>query len=527
MKPLHQLGARRIAVGVRAREFSARDVTLAFLARVRQFDGTLRAFVDLDDERTLAAADQVDQRLAEGRQLGPLAGVPVALKDNFCQRGLPTTCGSRMLAAWHAPYDADVVERLVAADAVPFGKTNMDEFGMGSSTEWSAFGPTTNPWDATRVPGGSSGGSAAAVAAGLVPLALGSDTGGSVRQPAAFCGVFGIAPSYGRVSRRGLVAFASSLDRVGAFARQADDLAALLRVLSGGDARDATSVHDAPPDWRDDVPAGVREVRIGVLSIADVGTVGSSTGSSSTGSSSTSGSSTGVVPAAATVTEKRDCVETAVADALAASRAALTQAGATLRDAVLPGAADALAAYHLIAAAEAASNLARYDGVRYGTRVAGVNAETSARNTRGEGFGPEVQRRIVLGTMALSAGRRDALHGRAEATRQRLRTAFAELFENVDVLLSPTTPTTAFALGTRTSDPLRMYAADVLTTPASLAGLPAISIPAGHDEAGLPIGIQAVAAVGREDLLFRVAGALERAFGTPAIPTPFIEAVAS
>ncbi len=503
MKPIHLLSARRIATGVRAREFSARDVTLAFLARVREFDGVLRAFVDLDEDRARGGAEQVDRRLSEGRHPGPLAGVPVALKDNLCLRGLPTTCGSRMLAAWRPPYDADVVERLLAADAVPFGKTNLDEFGMGSSTEWSAFGATANPWDTARVPGGSSGGSAAAVAARLVPLALGSDTGGSVRQPAAFCGVFGIAPSYGRVSRRGLVAFASSLDRVGAFAGHADDLAALLRVLSGGDERDATSVHDAPPDWSDDVPAGVRELRIGTLT------------------------KTGFDAGDALGESCRDAVDDEIAGALVAAVAALAAAGATTRGSVLPGAGDALSAYHLIAAAEASSNLARFDGVRYGMRVTGDDAEASARNTRTRGFGDEVQRRLVLGTLALSAGRRDELHGRAEATRRRLRAAYAELFEDVDVVLSPTTPTTAFLRGALTSEPLAMYASDALTTPASLAGLPAISIPAGSNAKGLPIGVQAVAAVGREDLLFRVAGALERAFGAPPIPVAYAGTVPS
>jgi aspartyl-tRNA(Asn)/glutamyl-tRNA(Gln) amidotransferase subunit A len=486
MKALHTLGARRIAEGVRAREFTARSVAEAFLERALRFDGDLRAFVDIDAELTLAAAERVDRRLAEGRQLGPLAGVPVAVKDNLCMRGLPTTCGSRMLAAWHPPYDADAVERLLAADAVPFGKTNLDEFGMGSSTEWSAFGPTANPWDRERVPGGSSGGSAAAVAAGLVPLALGSDTGGSVRQPAAFCGVFGIAPTYGRVSRRGLVAFASSLDRVGAFAHRADDLAMLLGALSGGDAGDATSVHDAPPDWVADVASGVRGLRIGVL----------------TGASG---------------------VDAEIAEALDGAIAALGAAGATLREAVLAGARDALSAYHLLAAAEASSNLARYDGVRYGLRPSddATDAESAARGVRARGFGEEVRRRLVLGTLALSAGHRDELHARAVATRERLRDAYADLLDDVDVVLSPTTPTPAFRRGERVSDPLRMYDADALTTPSSLAGLPGVSVPVGRTAAGLPTAVQAVAAGGREDLLFRVAGALERALGTPTLPERF------
>jgi aspartyl-tRNA(Asn)/glutamyl-tRNA(Gln) amidotransferase subunit A len=481
---LHALPARRIAQAVRAREVSARQVALHFLDRVKHLDGALRAFVDVDRELTLAHADRVDRRRARGGQLGPLAGVPVALKDNLCQRGLPTTCGSRLLSTWSPPYDADVVERLLAADAVPLGKTNLDEFGMGSSTEWSAFGATANPWDPARSPGGSSGGSAAAVAAGLVPLALGSDTGGSVRQPAAHCGVFGVAATYGRVSRRGLVAFASSLDRVGALARHADDLALLLRALSGGDPGDATSVHAGAPDWRDDVAAGVRELRIGVLA-------------------------------------PDPAIEPGVAAACDAACRALSDAGAELRQVRLPGWRDALAAYHVIAAAEASSNLARFDGVRFGTRADGPHAEASARATRGRGFGADVRRRLIVGTLALSAGHRVALHARAEATRRRLVETFAEAFDDVAVIAGPTAPTAAFLLGSRTADPLAMYGGDVLTAPGSLAGLPAMSVPVGTADGRLPVGLQITAPALAEDRLFRVAGVLERALGPPALPGAF------
>ena len=484
LEHLHRLGARRIAQAVRAREVTARDVAVHFLDRIDEHDAGLRAFVDVDRELTLHHADRVDARRVRGGHLGPLAGVPVAIKDNLCLRGLPTTCGSRMLSRWRPPYDADVVLRLLAADAVPLGKTNLDEFGMGSSTEWSAFGPTRNPWSTDRSPGGSSGGSAAAVAAGLAPLALGSDTGGSVRQPAALCGVFGIAPTYGRISRRGLVAFASSLDRVGAFARHADDLALLLRTLSGGDAGDATSVRHATPDWRDDVPAGVRDLRVGVLT-----------------------------PATSIAADVEAVCDAAIG--------VLGGLGASLREVALPGARDALAAYHLIAAAEASSNLARYDGVRFGSRVTADDAESTARATRGAGFGEEVRRRLIVGTLALSAGHRDALHARAEATRRRLCETFAEVLEDVDVIVGPTSPTTAFLLGARTADPLAMYAGDELTTPASLAGLPAVSIPVGHTPDGLPVGLQVTAPALGEDRLFRVCGALERSTGAARLPEAF------
>ncbi len=484
--PAHLGAAHEIAAAVRDGGLTAVEVAEHFLARVERLDPRLHAFLHVDRALTLEAAHAVDARRAAGEALGPLAGVPVALKDNMCLRGAPTTCASRILEGWRPPYDADVVTRLLAADAVPLGKTNLDEFAMGSSTEWSAFGPTRNPWDETRVPGGSSGGSAAAVAAGLAPVALGSDTGGSIRQPASLCGVLGMMGTYGRVSRRGLVAFGSSLDRIGPLTRSAADTALVMSVLSGGDAGDATSVREPAPDWGASVHGDVRGLRLGVVrGVKDV----------------------------------EDETER-VCDAAVA---ALVEAGAEVREVTLPLIEHAISVYYLVAPSEASSNLARYDGVRYGLRVhehdgRALSLADMQMETREQGFGPEVKRRILLGTFALSAGYSQAFYEKALRARRLIADGFAGLFEHVDAVVSPTSPFPAFPLGARLDDPVAMYLCDLLAAPASLAGLPSASLPAGLTEDGLPVGLQVSAPPLREDVILRVAGALERVRGRPDIP---------
>lgn len=484
----HEFGARRIAQAVRDGDVTAAQVAAHFLARIERLDGELGCFLHVDRDWTLLHAQRVDARRASGETLGPLAGVPVALKDNLNVRGAPTTCASKLLDGWRPPYDADVVTKLIAADAVPLGKTNLDEFAMGSSTEWSAFGATRNPWDTDRVPGGSSGGSAAAVAAGLAPLALGSDTGGSIRQPAALCGVHGVMGTYGRVSRRGLVAFGSSLDRVGPFARHADDVALCLQVLSGGDPGDATSVCDPPPAWQESVNSGVGGLRVGVLR-SDV-------------------------PVDAGVQARMD-----------AALGALEAAGAALSPIELPHMEHGIPVYYLVAPSEASSNLARYDGIRLGNRKTRGDQLETMRATREHGFGPEVKRRILLGTFALSAGYSDAFYEQALRVRRLISRDYARAFKDVDVIVSATSPFPAFRLGEKLADPYQMYLCDIFATPASLAGLPGASIPIGMTEAtddrpALPVGLQTVAPLLDEATNFRVAGALERALGpAPLAPT--------
>jgi len=468
--------AADIAAAVRAGERTARGVAEEHLARIAAHDGGVHAFLEVVADRALAIADAVDRAVAEGRDPGPLAGVPVALKDNLCTRGIPTTCSSRILAGWRPPYDATAVTRVLAAGAVPLGKTNLDEFAMGSSTENSAFGPTRNPHDHGRVPGGSSGGSAAAVAAGFAPLALGSDTGGSIRQPAALCGVVGVKPTYGAVSRYGLIAFASSLDQIGPLARTVTDAATLLMAVAGPDSRDSTSWPEPFPDLMPALTGGVEGLRVGVVREL---------------------SGEGIAPdVAARVREAAD---------------ALSAGGAKVEEASVPGARYALSAYYLIAPAEASSNLARYDGVRYGLRVPADDINQMYGATRAAGFGPEVKRRIMLGTYALSAGYYDAYYGQAQRARTVLIRDFATAYETFDVLLSATAPTTAFALGAKTADPLSMYLSDVCTIPANLAGHPAMSVPFGTGDDGLPVGVQVLAPALREPVMFRVAAALEEA----------------
>ena len=466
--------ASETAAAVRGGRLTARQVVEESLARIAVREGTVHAFNAVLADEARAAADALDVRLARGEDPGPLAGVPIALKDNLCTRGIPTTCGSRILEGWRPPYDATVVERVVAAGAIVVGKTNLDEFAMGSSTENSAFGPTRNPRDPARVPGGSSGGSAAAVAAGFVPLALGSDTGGSIRQPAAFCGVVGVKPTYGLVSRYGLVAFASSLDQIGPFAATVADAALLLEVVAGHDPMDSTSIGRPVPPLVGRLGDGVEGLRVGV------------------------------------VRELLDGVDADVDRRVREAADALADAGAKVEEASVPAAVYGLSAYYLIAPAEASSNLARYDGVRYGLRVDGPDVATMNAATRGAGFGAEVKRRIMLGTYALSAGYYDAYYGQAQRVRTLIIRDFEAAYGRFDVLLSPTAPTTAFAFGAKTGNPLAMYLSDVCTIPSNLAGHPALTVPYGAGDDGLPVGVQVMAPALGETVMFQVAAALER-----------------
>ena len=489
--------ALAVAAAVAAGERTARSVVEDCLDRIAERDGEIGAFNLVLADEALADAGRIDAAVARGESAGPLAGVPVALKDNLCTRGIPTTCSSRMLEGWRPPYSATVVERLRAAGAVIVGKTNLDEFAMGSSTENSAFGPTRNPHDTSRVPGGSSGGSAAAVAAGFALLALGSDTGGSIRQPAALCGVVGMKPTYGRVSRYGLVAFASSLDQIGPIGASVADAAACYEAIAGHDPLDSTSI-DRPLDPVAAVlEDGVEGLRVGVL--AELCGGGQREAAQVAGGIEASLSG-GVEGVADDVLSK---VESAAK--------ALEEAGAEVRTVSVPSAVLGLSAYYLIAPAEASSNLARYDGVRYGLRVDAANAAEMNVATRTAGFGAEVKRRIMLGTYALSAGYYDAFYGKALRVRTLMLREFAAAYEDVDVLLCPTAPTTAFALGAKTADPLLMYLNDVCTIPSNLTGHPAMSVPFGRGDDGLPVGVQIMGPALSERLIFRVAAALERA----------------
>jgi aspartyl-tRNA(Asn)/glutamyl-tRNA(Gln) amidotransferase subunit A len=467
---------RAIRDAVQRGERSAVEVCRDALARLAATEPSIKAFVTVAAERALARAADVDR--GEKRHL-PLAGVPVAIKDNLCTRGLTTTAASRMLETFVPPYDATAVARLEAAGAVVIGKTNCDEFAMGSSTENSAFGPTRNPWDLSRIPGGSSGGSAAAVAAGVTPLALGSDTGGSIRQPAAHCGIVGLKPTYGRVSRYGLLAFASSLDQIGPMTTTAADAALALTIIAGADERDATSARLAVPDYARALTGDLGGLRVGVPSrLLETG------------------------------------VDPEVLAAFNASREVVAARGATLVDIDLPHASTAIPVYYLVATAEASSNLARYDGVRYGFRAAPARGESSLRDmyarTRAAGFGAEVKRRIMLGTYVLSAGYYDAYYRQAQQVRTLIRRDYEQAFDRIDVVMMPTSPTPAFRIGERTAEPLQMYLGDVFTVSANLAGLPAISVPGGFSSSGLPIGLQFTGRAFGEATLLRLADAYER-----------------
>jgi aspartyl-tRNA(Asn)/glutamyl-tRNA(Gln) amidotransferase subunit A len=452
------------------------------LRRIEAGDGALHAFLHVTASIARAKALEVDETVGRGGDPGPLAGIPLAVKDNLAVPGAPMTCASRILEGYRPPRWATSVERAVRAGACIVGKTNLDEFAMGSSTENSAFGPTRNPWDLGRVPGGSSGGSAAAVAAGLVPLALGSDTGGSIRQPAALCGIVGVKPSYGRVSRNGLTAFASSLDQVGPMARTVEDAARLLAAVAGPDPLDATSRAFAHPPVPE-APTPLRGLRVGIVAEMDTG------------------------PGEAS-------------DAVQRVREALGAAGAREVAVRVPAARLAIPVYYILAPAEASSNLARFDGVRYGLRVPSSDLFELYARTRDRGFGPEVKRRILVGTFSLSAGYADAFYQRAMAARALLTRQIGSAFAAADVLLTATTPGPAFPLGAKTEDPLAMYLCDVLTVAANLAGVPAASIPAGRTAAGLPLGVQLWAPHGRDDLLLGAAAAVASAAGTGYEPPP-------
>jgi aspartyl-tRNA(Asn)/glutamyl-tRNA(Gln) amidotransferase subunit A len=455
---------------------SSVDLVEAALERAHESEGSLHAFVGLRDERARAEAEESDARRSHGEVRSPLDGLPLAIKDNMVQAGEPTTAGSAILEGFVSPYTSTVVERLQAAGAVLIGRTNLDEFAMGSSTEHSCFGPSRNPWDLERTPGGSSGGSASAVAAGVVPCALGSDTGGSIRQPAAFCGVSGFKPTYGRVSRWGLVAFASSLDQIGGFAHTAADCAWLLEAIAGHDPRDSTSLPEPVPRYSEGLTGDVSGLVVGL-------------------------------PREYFVEEG---VDPDVLSAVREGVAELERAGAKVREISLPHTSYAVATYYLIATAEASSNLARYDGVRYGHRAESSRGLTDMyRRSRSEGFGAEAKRRIVLGTYVLSAGYYDAYYRKAQQVRTLLRRDFEEALGGCDVIATPTCPETAFRLGEKTDDPLRMYLSDVYTVSAPLAGIPGISIPCGQAH-GMPVGLQLLGRVLDETTLFRVADAYQR-----------------
>ncbi len=475
MAALHELSASALRKQVAERFLSAEDVVKAHLGRIETVEPKVDAFLAVLGDRALDRARRLDQELARGAPPPPLAGVPIAVKDVLDLEGVPTTCGSKILEGYLPPFTATALARLEAQGAIVLGKTNMDEFAMGSSTENSAYKKTRNPWDLTRVPGGSSGGSAVAVAAGMAPLALGTDTGGSIRQPAALCGIYGLKPTYGRVSRYGLVAFASSLDQIGCLARSVDDLALAATALFGPDPKDATSSAEPPPDFAAGERAGAKDLRIGVpWGFLEEG------------------------------------VDEGTLRAFRASIEVLEAQGARTVEVSLPHAHHAIATYYIVATAEASSNLARYDGVRYGVRAEARGLLAMYGETRDHGFGPEVKRRIILGTFVLSSGYYDAYYLRAQKVRTLIRRDFEAAFEACDVVATPTTPSPAFRLGEKTDDPLQMYLADIFTVPANLAGLPGLSIPAGF-VSGLPVGLQLVGRRFDEVTLLRAAAAHEAA----------------
>src|SRR5271170_3187936 len=471
---MHLQTLSELAAGLKARQFSATELAGAYLERIRRAQAQLNAFITVEDDTVLAAAAAADRALADG-SAGPLTGLPIAHKDIFCTAGSLTTCGSRMLANFGSPYDATVVERLRAAGVVTLGKTNMDEFAMGSSNETSYFGPVRNPWDRARVPGGSSGGSAVAVAARLAPAATGTDTGGSIRQPAALCGITGVKPTYGRVSRYGIVAFASSLDQAGVLTISAEDAALLLGVIAGFDPRDSTSVDLPVPDYSAALREPLAGLKVGLL---------------------------------------KECFDKGLDPQVEArvrvAAEILRQQGAQVSEVSLPNLPLSVPTYYVVAPAECSSNLARFDGVRYGYRCESPrDLRDLYERSRGEGFGAEVKRRIMTGTYVLSAGYFDAFYLKAQKVRQLIARDFNRAFEQVDVLLGPTTPTPAFEIGAKTSDPITMYLNDIYTIGANLAGLPAMSIPCGFVQ-GLPVGLQIVGPHFSEAKLLNVAHIFQR-----------------
>jgi aspartyl-tRNA(Asn)/glutamyl-tRNA(Gln) amidotransferase subunit A len=477
---------RRIA----ARELSSVEVCRHYLNRIDQMNAGINAFVHVDVDAVMRQAELVDSRLAAGEYIhAPLAGVPVAIKDILCELDVPTTCGSRMLRDFRPPYTATAVQRLLDAGLVPVGRTNMDEFAMGGSTETSIFGATRNPWSLEHTSGGSSGGAAAALAAGLAPVSIGSDTGGSVRQPAAFCGVCGLKPTYGRVSRYGLIAFASSLDQVGPLAHHVDDLAATLEVLAGHDARDSTSLNEVVPRYTQTLQASLAGLKVGVIREHI----------------------------------DHESLDEEIRTAVHSAQRMLEELGAQMVDVHLPHTRYAVATYYLIAPSEASGNLSRYDGVHYGFRAVGDSSADSPLDSmiarsRSEGFGAEVKRRIMLGTFALSAGYYDAYYKKALQVRRLIANDYQQAFEKVDILLGPTTPAPPFRIGEKVGDPVQMYLEDLFTVGANLAGVPGISIPAGLNRERLPLAIQLQGPALGEARLLNVAYQLQRAgFFTPSI----------
>jgi aspartyl-tRNA(Asn)/glutamyl-tRNA(Gln) amidotransferase subunit A len=482
---LWELSVEETARRVRAREVSAAEVTAAAFERTARVEPLLDAYLDLYEEEARERAADLDRRLARGEDPGPLAGVPVALKDNLSLTGHALTCGSRILEGYVAPYTATAVARLLDAGAVILGRANMDEFAMGSSCENSGYRPTRNPWDLGRVPGGSSGGPAAAVAAGGAALGIGSDTGGSIRQPAALCGLVGLKPTYGRISRYGLVAFASSTDQIGPLTRTVRDAAVALQVMAGPDPNDSTAGEEPVGDFLAGIERGLAGLKVGILSEAG-----------------------------------GERLDGEAARNWEASLAVLRAAGAELVEVSVPSLPAAISVYYVIATSEASANLARFDGVRYGRRAPGAASLADVYfESRSEGFGPEVKRRIMLGTFALSSGYYDAYYGRARGVLERLRRELAAAFERADVLVTPTTPSAAFRLGEKTDDPLAMYLSDIFTTPASLAGLPAVAVPAGAGGQGLPLSLQFMARPWDEATLLRAARGFEREVGWRVAPT--------
>lgn len=460
------------------KERSAVEITQDYLHRIDALEPELKSFLTITADAAIAKAQQVDAQIAAGEDLGLLAGIPIALKDNLCTKGVRTTCGSKILEGFVPPYESTVTQRLQDAGAIALGKTNLDEFAMGSSTENSAYQTTANPWDTSRVPGGSSGGSAAAVAGGECPIALGSDTGGSIRQPASFCGVVGLKPTYGLVSRYGLVAYASSLDQIGPFARTVEDAAILLGAIAGYDPKDSTSINTEIPDYTANLKPGLdcKGRKIGIIQ--------------------------------ETFGEGLDPV---VDKAVKAAIAQFEALGAEVQTISCPQFRYGLPTYYIIAPSEASSNLARYDGVKYGLRTDNSSLMDMYTKTRAAGFGAEVKRRIMIGTYALSAGYYDAYYLKAQKVRTLIKQDFEKAFASVDVLVCPTAPTTAFKAGDKVDDPLSMYLSDLMTIPVNLAGLPGMSIPCGFDGDGLPIGLQLIGNVLQEQTLFEVAYAYEQA----------------
>jgi len=459
-------------------EVSSKELVQEKINRIKELDSTLNSFLTVNKEYALDQAEYIDKQIASGKRIGILSGIPLGIKDNLCTKGIKTTCASKILTNFVPPYESTVTKRLLNAGAIIIGKTNLDEFAMGSSTETSAFGSTLNPWNITKVPGGSSGGSAASVAAGLCYGSLGSDTGGSIRQPASFCGVVGMKPTYGRVSRWGLIAFASSLDQVGPFANNVSDAAEILQVISGKDEFDSTTVDIPVPNYLENLSKSIQGMKIGLID---------------------------------------DCFEheglaNDVKKSVLESASLLENLGAEIINVSCPRFNDGIATYYVIAPSEASANLARYDGVKYGFRSEDEQSliEMTSKS-RALGFGSEVKRRILIGTYALSAGYVDAYYKKAQQVRTLIRRDFDNAFQKVDILLAPTAPTTAFGFGENIDNPMAMYLSDLLTIPANLAGLPAISLPCGFDKAGLPIGLQLIGNVFEEGKLLQVANQFEKA----------------